>query len=55
MVIKNKDLKRDLKEKGRKYVLMLYVNRFIHMTKKQLDYVLEYGDKNGKKVERKTR
>ena len=45
MIIKNKELKRELKEKGRQYVLMLYVNRFIHMTKRQLDYVLKYkGD-----------
>ena len=50
MYIKNKDLKRELREKGRQYVLMLYINRFIHMTEKQLDYVLSYGGRNGKKT-----
>ena len=42
MIIKNKELKRMLKEKGRKYTLTMYINRFFHMTNKQLDYVLNY-------------
>ena len=49
MIIKNKELKGLLKEKGRQYVLMLYTNRFIHMTQRQLEHVLRYGDKNGKR------
>lgn len=50
MIIKNKDLKKMLKENGRQYTLTMYVNRFFHMTNKQLDYVLNYG---GKKCQRK--
>ena len=50
MIIKNKELKRMLKEKGKHYTLTMYVNRFFDMTKKQIDYVLSYGDdKNGKR------
>lgn len=55
MIIKTNELKKLLKEKGKQYVIMLYINRFIHITDKQLDYVLRYGDKNGKKVEKRTR
>lgn len=42
MIIKNKELKKMLKEKGRKYTLTMYINRYFHMTNKQLDYVLNY-------------
>ena len=42
MIIKNKELKKMLKEKGRKYTITMYINRFFHMTNKQLDYVLNY-------------
>lgn len=45
MIIKNKDLKKMLKEKGRQYTLTMYINRFIHMTGRQLDYVLSYKNK----------
>lgn len=45
MVIKNKDLKKMLKDYGRQYTLTMYVNRFFHMTQKQLDYVLSYKEK----------
>ena len=46
--IKNKDLEKIVKEKGRRYVLTLYINERLNMTKKQLDYVLNYKeDKNG--------
>ena len=45
MIIKNKELKRMLKEKGRKYTLTMYINRFFHMTNRQLDYVLNYKDR----------
>lgn len=54
MIIKNKELKRMLKEHGRQYTLTMYVNRYFHMTTKQLDYVLNYGGKNGKKMEKRT-
>ena len=46
MVIKNKELRKMLKEYGREYTLTMYVNRFFHMTNKQLEYVLKYGEKN---------
>ena len=45
MIIKNKDLKKLLKEKGRQYTLTMYINRYFHMTNRQLDYVLSYKDK----------
>ena len=31
MIIKNKELEKMLKEKGRRYTLTMYVNRFFHM------------------------
>ena len=43
-MIKNSELKALLNEKGRQYVIMLYINRRINMTKKQLDYVLGAND-----------
>ena len=49
MIVKNKDLKRMLKEKGRQYTLTMYANRFFDMTKKQLEYVLNYGTKQNEK------
>lgn len=42
MVIKNKELKKMLREKGRQYTILMYINRRFHMTNKQLDYVLSY-------------
>lgn len=48
MIITNKDLKKMLKEKGRAYILLMYANRYINMTQKQLDYVLNY--EKGKKT-----
>ena len=44
MIIKNKELKKMLKEHGRQYTLIMYVNRYFHMTKRQLDYVLNYKE-----------
>lgn len=41
-----------LKEHGKQYTLTMYVNRFIHLTNKQLDYVLSYN--GGRNEERKT-
>lgn len=49
MIIKNKELKRMLKENGRQYALTMYVNRFIHMTGRQLDYVLNYKEVKNEK------
>lgn len=43
MIIKNKELKKMLRDLGRQYTLTMYINRYFHMTKKQLDYVLSYG------------
>lgn len=40
MIIKNKDLKKMLKEKGKKYILTMYANRKFDMTSKQLNYIL---------------
>lgn len=51
MIIKNKDLNRMLKLNGSDYVKMMYCNRFIHLTGKQLDYVLNYK-RGGEKVEK---
>ena len=45
MIIKNKELEKMLKEKGRKYTLTMYINRFFHMSNRQLDYVLNYKDR----------
>ena len=45
MIIKSKKLKKMIKEYGRQYTLTMYVNRFFHMTQKQLDYVLKYEEK----------
>lgn len=42
MIIKTKELRKMLKEKGKQYTLTMYVNRFFHMTQKQLDYVMKY-------------
>lgn len=48
MIIKNKELEKMLKEKGRRYTLTMYVNRFFHMNKRQLEYVLNWKEeKNG--------
>lgn len=44
MIIKNKELEKMLKEKGRRYTLTMYINRFFHMTQKQLDYVLTWKE-----------
>lgn len=52
MIIKNKELKKMLKENGKHYVLTMYVNRFFHMTEKQLDYVLK--EKENEKRKKKT-
>lgn len=51
MLIKNKELNKMLKNYGKTYVLNMYANRYIHMTQKQLDYVLNYK-KGGEKVEK---
>ena len=40
-----------LKLNGSDYVKMMYCNRFIHLTGKQLDYVLNYK-RGGEKVEK---
>lgn len=53
MIIKNKELKKMLRENGKHYTLTMYINRFFHMTQKQLDYVLNYKEKDyAKKKER---
>lgn len=48
MIIQNKELNKMLKVYGKQYVLTMYANRKFDMTKKQLEYVLKYGDKNDK-------
>ena len=45
MILKNKDLDKMLKNYGRKYTLTMYANRFIHLTDKQLNYVLDYKER----------
>jgi hypothetical protein len=44
-MIKNVELEKMLEEKGRQYVLTMYINRIICMTEKQLDYVLDWKEK----------
>lgn len=44
-IIKNKELEEMLKEKGRHYTITMYANRFFNMTQKQLDYVMDYKEK----------
>lgn len=44
MIIKNKELNKMLKEHGRQYTLTMYCNRYFHMTKKQLEYVMNYKE-----------
>ena len=44
-MIKNKDLRKMLREYGRHYTLTMYINHFFNMTRKQLEYVLNYGGK----------
>ena len=41
-MISNKELNKMLKENGRRYTLTMYINHLIHLTQKQLDYVLNY-------------
>jgi len=55
MIIKNKELKKMLKENGKHYVLTMYVNRFFHMTNSQLDYVLAQKEKKNGKEKREIR
>ena len=45
MIIKNRRLKKMLKEKGRMWTITMYINRYFQMTDKQLDYVLNYKEK----------
>lgn len=52
MIIKNTELKKMLKEHGRNYTLTMYINWKFNMTKKQLDYVMNYGGKNEKKQQK---
>ena len=54
MIIKNKDLKKMLKQNGRQYTLTMYINRYFHLTNAQLEYVLNYKEKNYGKKTRKT-
>lgn len=48
MIIKNKELNKMLKEHGRQYTLTMYCNRYFHMTKKQLERVMNYEVKHEK-------
>ena len=45
MIIKNKELNKMLKKKGRQYTLTMYINRYFDMTNKQLDYVMNWMEK----------
>jgi hypothetical protein len=42
MYLKNKNLNKILKEKGKKYVLTMFINWKINLTHKQLKRVLKY-------------
>lgn len=49
MIIKNSELEKMLKKYGRQYTITMFINRYFHMTSKQLDYVLNWkSDNNGK-------
>ena len=50
MIIKTEELKKALKEKGKQYVLTMYINHIYQMTSKQLKYVMVY-DRKKKKTE----
>lgn len=50
-IISNKELEKMLKKEGTKYVKLMYVNRMIHMTQRQLNYVLNYK-RGGEKIEK---
>lgn len=52
MIIKNKELKKMLKDHGRKYTLTMYVNRYFNMTQKQLNYVLNHKEVKDEKEKR---
>ena len=41
-LISNKELNMMLYEKGRKYVLTMYCNRYFNMSEKQLNKVMNY-------------
>lgn len=49
MIIKNKELEKMLKEKGRRYTLTMYVNRYFDMTNKQLEHTLNYRGNDDRK------
>ena len=49
MIIKNKDLEKMLKKKGKQYVFTMYINRFFDMTNKQRDYVMNWKGKSNDK------
>lgn len=55
MIIKNKDLEKMLKEKGKQYVFTMYVNRFFDMTNKQRDYVMSYEGNDERKTKNQNR
>jgi len=48
-MIKNSDLEELLYNKGRNYVITMYINHKINITKKQLDYILNYKVNHEKK------
>ena len=50
-IISNKELEKMLKNEGPSYVKLMYANRIIHMTQRQLNYVFNYK-KGGEKVEK---
>ena len=56
MIMTKLELDKLLKQKGRRYVLMLHCNWFITLTDRQLDYVLGYKeDKSDNRwIKRKT-
>lgn len=50
-IISNKELEKLLKTEGSSFVKLMYANRKIHLTQRQLNYVFNYK-KGGEKVEK---
>lgn len=50
-IISNKELEKLLKTEGSSFVKLMYANRMIHMTQKQLNYVFNYK-KGGERIEK---
>ena len=55
MIIKKEKKKKMLKDKGKQYTITMYINHKFDMTGKQLEFVLDYGDKHEKETKKATK